>query len=89
MSNQNQITTNKLNDEEGIESELDHVYGTSVRFIQEKYTYNLKDAASEIRNKQPNKKSGPSDTIILNPRDLKHSNRYAKLFIFFSISLLI
>lgn len=76
MACQNHSKSNKLNGEEESESETDHVYGSAVQVVRDKYTYNLKDASLEIRNKkQPNKKSFPSDTLILSPRDFKYCNR--------------
>ncbi len=65
----------KLNDGEVAEGEVDHVYGSSVRVIQEKYMYNLQDASLEIRNKQPRKSVYGSDSLILNPHELRHHQR--------------
>lgn len=77
MTDPVQETTTKSNDNDGEvaeETKIDQVYGSTVRVIQEKYMYNLKDASIEIRNKSKKPTFG-SDSLILTPHDLRCNQR--------------
>lgn len=69
------LSNSRLVEEVGAENKFNHVYGSSVRVVQEKFMYNLKDASFEVRNKRRKSAFG-SDSLILNPRDLRHNHRY-------------
>lgn len=79
MDHSNVVRPRKLN-EEGVKNNIDHVFGSSVRVIQEKYMYNLKDAAVEFRNKPARKSVFGSDSLILNPLDLRRNSRLVFYF---------
>lgn len=73
------LSDSRLVEEAGAENKFSHVYGSSVRVVQEKFMYNLKDASFEVRNKRRKSAYG-SDSLILNPRDLRYAHRYVLIY---------